>query len=82
LQKDGTPSSIEPQIQAFLKKLQMHFPQQSIERYDERYTSKIAFRSMIDGGLTKKKRSDKGTLDEVSAVIILQSYLEYKTNTL
>ncbi|MEK9614474.1 MAG: Holliday junction resolvase RuvX [Flavobacteriaceae bacterium] len=82
LQKDGSPSSVEPQIQAFLKRLQIHFPNQTIERYDERYTSKIAFQSMIDGGLTKKKRSVKGTVDEVSAVIILQSYLEYKTNTL
>ena len=54
----------------------------TIERYDERYTSKMAVQSMIDGGLTKKKRANKGMIDQVSATLILQSYLDYKTNTL
>jgi putative Holliday junction resolvase len=55
LQKDGAPSEVEALIKGFIKKLQNHFPTQYIERYDERYTSKIAFQSMIDAGLTKKK---------------------------
>ena len=66
----------------FIKKLQNQFPSQSIERYDERYTSKLAFQSMIDGGLKKKQRADKGMIDQVSATLILQSYLDFKANTL
>lgn len=82
LQKDGAPSEVEMHILRFIKKLQNHFPEMTIERYDERYTSKMAVQSMIDGGLTKKKRADKGMIDQVSATLILQSYLDYKTNTL
>ncbi|MDG1711764.1 MAG: Holliday junction resolvase RuvX [Flavobacteriaceae bacterium] len=82
LQKDGAPSEVEVHILKFIKKLQNHFPEMTIERYDERYTSKMAVQSMIDGGLTKKKRADKGMIDQVSATLILQSYLDYKTNTL
>lgn len=55
LQKDGAPSEVEVHILKFIKKLQNHFPEMTIERYDERYTSKMAVQSMIDGGLTKKK---------------------------
>ena len=47
-----------------------------IELIDERFTSKIAFQSMIDGGLKKKARQDKDLVDEVSATLILQSYME------
>ena len=82
LQKDGATSEVEMHILRFIKKLQNHFPEMTIERYDERYTSKMAVQSMIDGGLTKKKRADKGMIDQVSATLILQSYLDYKTNTL
>ena len=82
LQKDGAPSEVEVHILKFIKKLQNHFPEMTIERYDERYTSKMAVQSMIDGGLKKKKRADKGMIDQVSATLILQSYLDYKTNTL
>lgn len=82
LQKDGSQALVEVDIKNFIKKLQNQFPSQSIERHDERYTSKIAFQSMIDGGLKKKQRADKGMIDQVSATIILQSYLDFKTNTL
>lgn len=51
------------------------FPQLRIELLDERFTSKMAMQSMIDNGLSKKQRSNKGTVDMVSATIILQSYL-------
>ena len=47
-----------------------------IEQVDERFTSKMAFQTMIDAGLKKKDRQDKGTVDAVSATIILQSYME------
>ena len=82
LQKDGSQALVEVDIKNFIKKLQNQFPSQSIERHDERYTSKIAFQSMIDGGLKKKQRANKGMIDQVSATIILQSYLDFKTNTL
>lgn len=82
LQKDGSQALVEVNIINFIKKLQNQFPSQSIERHDERYTSKIAFQSMIDGGLKKKQRANKGMIDQVSATIILQSYLDFKTNTL
>ena len=51
-----------------------------IERYDERFTSKMAFQSMIDAGLNKKKRQDKALIDTISATIMLQSYMEFIKN--
>jgi len=77
LQRDGTPPPVEEHIQAFLKKLRIKIgPDISIERQDERYSSKQAFQTMIDSGLKKKKRRDKALIDEISATIILQEYLE------
>ena len=80
LQKDGSPSAIEERIQEFIHVLKKKFPTQNIERYDERFTSKVAFQAMIDGGLKKKQRKKKGMIDQVSATLILQSYLDYKLN--
>jgi putative Holliday junction resolvase len=48
--------------------------------YDERFTSKMAFRAMIDGGLKKKDRQNKATVDKVSAVLLLQSFMEFQQN--
>ena len=81
LQRDGTPSAVEIRIQDFIQELQNAFPKQRIERYDERFTSKMAVQTMLDGGLKKKKRKEKGIIDQVSATMILQSYLDFKTNT-
>jgi len=78
LQKDGTASSIETEIQAFLKKLKTTLPELKINRYDERFTSKMAFQSMIDSGLKKKDRQNKALVDEISATIILNDYLEFR----
>lgn len=72
-------STIEAEIQRFVEKLKKAFPQTPIERVDERFTSKMAFQAMIDGGLSKKRRKDKALIDEVSATLILQSYL-YRKN--
>jgi len=58
--------------------LQKNFPQIPVKKVDERFTSKLAFRSMIDSGLKKKDRQNKGLVDEISATIILQEYLQYK----
>lgn len=75
LQMDGTPSESEADIQKFLKTLSQKFPQIPIEREDERFTSKMAMKTMIEGGVKKKKRRNKAKLDEISATLILQAYL-------
>ena len=59
----------------FLNLLKNNFPNIPIERQDERFTSKLAVRSMIDGGLKKKQRKNKALVDQISATIILQDYL-------
>ena len=60
--------------------LKKYFPNKKIERYDERYTSKMAKQVIINLGIKKKKRSNKGLVDQISATIILQSYLDKKNN--
>ena len=77
-QKDGTPSESEVLIQPFLEKLKVGLPKIPIKRVDERFTSKMAFQTMIDSGLKKKQRQNKALVDEISATIILQSYLYNK----
>ncbi len=77
-QKDGTPSDVEEEIQKFLKKFYKTFPALEVKRVDERYTSKMAFQTMIDSGLKKKQRRNKALIDEISATIILQEYLYNK----
>lgn len=67
-------------IEPFVKHITKKFPQVKIERVDERFTSKMAFQTMIDGGLKKKARQNKALVDQISATIILQSYLEQKKN--
>lgn len=75
---DNTFSDIETTIQEFILKLQNQNPDIPIKRIDERFTSKIAFQSMIDSGMKKKERRNKANIDEISATLILQSYLYYK----
>ncbi|OAD91895.1 Holliday junction DNA helicase RuvA [Aequorivita soesokkakensis] len=77
-QKDGTHSNIEEEIQKFLKKFSEVFPDLNVKRVDERYTSKMAFQTMIDSGLKKKQRQNKALVDEISATIILQQFLYNK----
>lgn len=75
---DSTDSESMQYIYPFVKKLSVEIPNIPIEMVDERFTSKIAFRTMIDGGLKKKQRQDKALIDTISATIILQSYMEQK----
>ena len=82
LQKDGSKSNVEIHITAFIKLLKKNFPNHKVERHDERFTSKIAFKAMVDAGLKKKRRSKKDLIDQISATLILQSYLDYKKNIL
>jgi putative holliday junction resolvase len=65
-------------INPFLKKFQLEYPDIQLETIDERFTSKMAFQTMIDGGVKKQKRRDKAMVDTISATIILQNYLEQK----
>lgn len=74
-QMDNTASESEVHIQSFLEKLSKQIPHIPVERVDERFTSKMAFQTMIDSGLKKKQRQNKALIDEISATLILQSYL-------
>jgi putative Holliday junction resolvase len=74
-QMDNTASESEIYIQKFLIQLVKAIPDISVDRVDERFTSKMAFQTMIDGGLKKKQRQNKALIDEISATLILQSYL-------
>ena len=74
-QMNNEDSESETYIKSFLKRLAEKLPNIPIEREDERFTSKMAFQTMIDSGLKKKQRRNKGLVDEISATIILQSYL-------
>lgn len=74
-QMDNTHSESEVYIQKFLVKLEKQIPNIPIVRVDERFTSKMAFQTMIDGGLSKKQRRNKALVDEISATLILQSYM-------
>ena len=75
---DNTETDSSKQIYLFIKKLKNQFPKVNIQTIDERFTSKIAFQSIIDSGIKKKKRQNKSLIDKVSATIILQDYLSYK----
>ncbi|MCL4126542.1 UNVERIFIED_CONTAM: hypothetical protein GTU68_028917 [Idotea baltica] len=77
-QMSNEVSQSENAIQSFLKKIKKAFPNMEIQRVDERFTSKMAFQTMIDSGLGKKQRKNKALIDEISATIILQSYLYSK----
>ncbi len=74
-QMNNTASESEKYIKPFLSKLAKMFSDIPIIRVDERFTSKMAFQTMIDSGLKKKQRQNKALIDEISATIILQSYL-------
>ena len=75
-QMNNEASESEVSISKFLKTLEKSFPDIPLKRIDERFTSKMAFQTMIDSGLKKKQRQNKALIDEISATIILQSYLE------
>ena len=77
---DNTPSENLKFVDAFLKNLKKAFPDIPVELEDERFTTTIAHRAMIDGGMKKSDRRVKGNADKISAVLILQSYLDRKAN--
>ena len=75
---DNTPSEAAADVDAFLVRLREAFPDIPVELEDERFTSVLAHRAMIDGGMKKSQRRDKASVDRISAAIILQSYLDRK----
>lgn len=77
-QMNNTDSESEVLIVPLLQQLKKLFPQIPVIRIDERFTSKMAFQTMIDGGMKKKQRRNKEMVDQISATIILQSYLYNK----
>lgn len=77
-QMNGQPSESTPIIEKFVNNFVATFPEMKIVRVDERFTSKMAFQTMIDSGLSKKQRQNKGLVDEIAATILLQDYLTRK----
>lgn len=75
-QMDNSASESEVYIKPFLDKMAEKFLSIPIKRHDERFTSKMAFQTMIDGGMKKKQRKNKALVDEISATIILQDFLK------
>ncbi len=75
---DNTPSEAAADVDIFLKRLAKEFPSIPVTLEDERFTSVLAHRAMIDGGMKAKDRRDKSSVDRISAAIILQSFLDKK----
>lgn len=75
-QMNSSPSASAKSVNDFVSQLKKKISSIPVKRLDERFTSKMAFQTLIDSGLKKKQRRNKALLDEVSATIILQSWLE------
>ena len=78
---DGRPSEPKAHVDSFLPNLKSAFPGIPVEIEDERFTSVLAHRAMIDGGMKASRRRDKTEVDRISAAIILQSYLDRTANS-
>ena len=76
MQTNGQPSENLQRVREFVMKWTAQHPDIPVQWYDERFTSVLAHRAMIDGGLKKKARQNKALVDEISATIILQSYMD------
>lgn len=76
---DGRPTDITAKVEKLYQQLQQLFPDKPVKLVDERFTSKMASRSMIDSGLRKMDRQNKALIDEISATILLQGYLQQQT---
>lgn len=77
---NNTPAESAAIIEPFVQKLRATFADKPVSRMDERFTSKMAFQSMIDSGLGRKKRQNKALIDEISATLILQNYMQLQQN--
>lgn len=84
LQTNGEASENLNRVQQFVNRWKKNMPQIPIEYYDERFTSVLAHRAILDSGIGKKARQNKALVDEISATILLQDYMEsriFKNNT-
>lgn len=79
---DNTPAEAAKDVDAFIRQLEKNFPDIPVVTEDERFTSVLAHRAMIDGGMKAKDRRDKESVDKISAAIILQSYMDRKSGSL
>lgn len=79
-QLDGSPSENLARVQQFVSHWRKAVPSIPIEYYDERFTSALAHRAMLDGGLRKKDRQNKALVDEISATILLEDYMQRRRN--
>lgn len=77
-QMDGTPSETWRFIEPLSRRLKAAYPDKEVVFYDERFTSVLAHRAMIDGGMKKMARRDKAVVDKIAATIILEDYLQYR----
>lgn len=77
LKEDGKPTDLTEEVDKVLSSLSIKFPKISFYKHDERYTSRAAQKSMIQSGSRKKSRRNKSNLDQISATLILQSFMEY-----
>ena len=75
---DDSDTHATPLVKKFITELQKHFPSIPLQEVDERFTSKMASRAMIDMGLKKKQRQNKALVDEIAATIMLQEYLQHR----
>ncbi len=72
----GNPTHATPYVEKFIIELNKHFPNIPVEKWDETYTSKMAMQTLVASGVKKKQRRDKKLLDQISATIFLQEYLQ------
>ena len=79
-QPNGQPSENLARVQQFVNRWRKAVPEGPVEYYDERFTSVLAHQTMLDGGLRKKARQDKALVDEISATIILEDYMQARRN--
>ena len=78
---NNKPANITEEIDTVIKYLNTNYPKIEIVKFDERFTSKIAFNAMIESGISKKKRQDKALIDKIAATLILEDYLERLNNS-
>ncbi len=74
---DGSDSHVTEAVRELQRWVEIQFPTLPVKRWDERFTSTLAARALIDAGISKKKRREKGTMDQMSATLMLQEYLTY-----
>ena len=78
---NGEPSEAQADVDVFLGKLKTAFPEVPVHLEDERFTSVLAQRVMIDGGMKKSERREKGSVDRISAALILQGFLDRRNGS-